>query len=60
MEGSWLLSRPTLHANKPTFEMKETVVQRELFIVVNEMMNALEHVGKKLELQKEGSSNRII
>ena len=32
---------------------------RELFIVIDEMTNTLEHFGKKLEQQKEASSNRI-
>ena len=39
--------------------MKETKTQRELYIVINEMTNTLEHFGKKIEQQKEDSSNRI-
>ena len=59
MEDSWLLSTPmSLNANRPTLETKETKTQRELFIVIDEMKNSLEHFGKKLEQQKEGSSNR--
>ena len=60
MEDGWLLSTPmSLNANMPTLEMKETKTQRELFIVIDEIANALEHFGKKLEQQKEDSSNRI-
>ena len=60
MEDSWLLPTPVpLNANTPTLETKETKTQRELFIVIDEMTNSLEHFGKKLEQQKEGSSNRI-
>ena len=39
--------------------MKETKTERKLFIVTDEMANTLEHFGKKLERQKEDSSNRI-
>ena len=39
--------------------MNVTKTQRELFVVVDEMKNILEHLGKKLEQQKEESSNRI-
>lgn len=40
MEESWLLSKPMLpNANTLTLAMKETNVQRELFIVVDEMTN---------------------
>ena len=60
MEDSWLLPTPMpLNANTPTLETKETKTQRELFIVIDEMTNSLEHFGKMLEQQKEGSSNRI-
>ena len=60
MEGSWLLSTPTpLNANTPTLETKETKTQRELYIVIHEMTNTLEHFGKKIEQQKEDSSSRI-
>ena len=48
MEDSWLLSTPIpLNANTPTLETKETKTQRELYIVINEMTNTLEHFGKK-------------
>ena len=60
MEESWLLSTPmSLNANTLTLETKEMKTQRELFIVIDEMTNTLEHSGKKLEQQKEDSSNRI-
>ena len=60
MEDSWLLSTPmSLNTNTPTLESKETKTQRELFIVIDKMTNTLEHLGKKLEQQKEDSSNRI-
>ena len=60
MEDSWLLSTlMSLNANTPTLETKETKTQREVFIVIDEMPNTLEHFGKKLEQQKEDSSNRI-
>ena len=60
MEDSWLLSTSmSLNANTPTLETKETKTQRELFIIIDEMTNTLEHFGKKLEQQKEDSSNRI-
>ena len=60
MEDSCLLSTPmSLNANTPTLEKKEMKIQRELFIVIDEMTNILEHFGKKLEQQKEDSSNRI-
>ena len=49
----------SLNANTPTLEMKETKTERKLFIVTDEMANTLEHFGKKLERQKEDSSNRI-
>ena len=49
----------SLNANTPTLETKETKSQRELFIVIHEMTNTVEHFGKKLEQQKEDSSNRI-
>ena len=47
------------NVNTPTLETKETKTQRELFIVIHEMTNTVEHFGKKLEQQKEDSSNRI-
>ena len=60
MEDSWLLSTPmSLNANTPTLVTKEMKIQRELFIVIDEITNTLEHFGKKLEQQKEDSSNRI-
>ena len=60
MEDSWLLSTPIpLNANTPTLETKETKTQRELYIVINEMTNTLEHFEKKIEQQNEDSSNRI-
>ena len=49
----------SLNANTPTLEMKETKTQRELFTIIGEMTNTLEHFGKKLEQQQEDSSNRI-
>ena len=49
----------SLNANTPTLETKETKTQRELFIVIDEMANTLEHFRKKLEQQKEDSSTRI-
>ena len=60
MEDSWLLTTPILlNANTPTLEIKEAKTQTELFIVIDEIKDTLEHFGKKLEQQKEGSSNRI-
>ena len=60
MEDSWVLSTPMpSNANTPTLETKETKTQKELYIVINEMTNILEHFEKKIEQQKEGSSNRI-
>ena len=60
MEDSWLLSTPMpLNANTPTFQMKETKTQRELYIVINEMINTLEHFGKNIEQKNEDSSNRM-
>ena len=60
MEDSWLLSTPmSPNANTLTLETKETKSQRELYIVINEMTNTLEHFGKKIEQQNEDSSNRI-
>ena len=50
MEDSWLLSTPMLlKDNTLTLEMKVTKTQRELFIVIDEMKNILEHFEKKLE-----------
>ena len=37
----------SLNANTPTLGTKETKTQRELYIVINEMTNTLEHFGKK-------------
>ena len=48
-----------LNASTPTLETKETITQRELHIVIEEMANTLEHFGKKVEQQNEYSSNRI-
>ena len=48
-----------LNANTLILEMNVTKTQRELFVVIDEMKNILEHFGKKLEQQKEESSNRI-
>ena len=48
-----------LNASTPTLETKETITQRELHIVIDEMANTLEHFGKKIEQQNEYSSNRI-
>ena len=57
MEGSWLLSTSMpRNVNTPTLETK---IQRELYIVIHEMTNTLEHFGKKIEQQKEDSSSRI-
>ena len=46
MKDSWLLSTPML-LNANILEMKEKKTQRELFIVIGEMRNILEHLGKK-------------
>ena len=52
MEDSWLLSTPIpLNANTPTLETKETKTQRELYIVINEMTNILEHFRNEIEQQ---------
>ena len=60
MEDCWHLSTPlSLYANTPTLETKETKTQRELFIVIDDMTNTLEHYEKKLDQQKEDNSNRI-
>ena len=48
-----------LNASTSTLETKETITQRELHIVIDEMGNTLEHFGKKIEQQNEYSSNRI-
>ena len=48
-----------VNANTLTLETKETKTQRELYVVINEMTNTLEHFGKKIEQQNEDSSNRI-
>lgn len=43
MQKSWLLSTPMLvNANTLSLEMKETNVQKELFIDIDEMANILE------------------
>ena len=48
MEDSRLLSRPkSLNANTPTLEMKGMKTRRELYIVIDEMTNTLDHFGKK-------------
>ena len=49
----------SLNANAPTLETKETKTQRELYIVIKEFSNTLEHFGKKIEQQNEDRSNRI-
>ena len=60
MEDSWLLSAPMLpNANMLTLETKEKKTQKELYIVINEVTNTLEHFGKKIEQQNGDSSNRI-
>ena len=60
MEDSWLLSTPMPpNANTPILETKEMKTERELYIVINEMTNTLEHFGKKIEQQNEDSFNRI-
>ena len=52
MEDSWLLLTPMpLNANTPTLKTKETKTQRELYIVINEMTNTLEHFKKEIEQQ---------
>ena len=52
MEDSLLLSTTMpLNANTPTLETKERKTQRELYIVINEITNTLEHFGKKIEQQ---------
>ena len=47
------------NANTPILETKETKTQKELYIVIIEMTNTLEHFEKKIEQQNEDSSNRI-
>ena len=37
-----------LNANTPTLEVKETKTQEELYIVISEMTNTLEHFWEKL------------
>ena len=60
MKDSGLLSAPMpLNAITWRLETKETKTQRELYIVINEMTNTLEHFGKKIEQQNDTSSNRI-
>ena len=60
MEDSWLLSTPMPpNANTPILETREMKTERELYIVINEMTNTLEHFGKKIEQQNEDSFNRI-
>ena len=47
VENSWLLSTPMLrNTNTPILEIQETKTQRELFIVIDEMANILEHFWK--------------
>ena len=60
MEDSWFLSALMLvNANTSKLETKEMKSQRELYIVIDEMTNTLEHLGKKTEKHNEDSSNRI-
>ena len=60
MEDSWLLSTPMPpNANTPILETKEMKTERELYIVINEMTDTLQHFGKKIEQQNEDSFNRI-
>ena len=48
MEDSWLLSTPMPpNANTLTLQTKETETQKELYVVINEMTNTLEHFEKK-------------
>ena len=49
----------SLNADTPTLETRGTKTQRELFIVIEEIINTLGHSGIKLEQQKEDSFNRI-
>ena len=48
-----------LKANMPTLEIKETKTQRKLIIVIDKMVNTLGFFEKKLEQEKEDSSNRF-
>lgn len=60
MEDSWVLSIPMwLKANMPTLEIKETKTQRKSIIVIDKMVNTLGFFEKKLEQEKEDSSNRF-
>ena len=60
MEDSWVLSITMwLKANMPTLEIKETKTQRKLIIVIDKMVNTLGFFEKKLEQEKEDSSNRF-
>ena len=60
MEDSWVLSIPMwLKANMPTLEIKETKTQRKSIIVNDKMVNTLGFFEKKLEQEKEDSSNRF-
>ena len=48
MEDRWFLSTPMpLNAHMVTLETKEKKTQRESYIVIDEMTNALEQFGKK-------------
>ena len=54
MEDSWFLSTPmSLNANTPTLGMKYTKTQRELFTVVEELTNILEHFRKSQSNKKK-------
>ena len=60
MEDNWVLSITMwLKANMPTLEIKETKTQRKLIIVIDKMVNTLGFFEKKLEQEKEDSSNRF-
>ena len=60
MEDSWVLSITMwLKADMPTLEIKETKTQRKLIIVIDKMVNTLGFFEKKLEQEKEDSSNRF-
>ena len=50
MEHSWILSTTMLlNANTVTFQMKEMKSPRYLFLVIDEMINMLDHLEKKLQ-----------
>ena len=42
----------SLNANTPTMETEETETPRELFVVIDEMADTLEHFGKKSNKNK--------